>query len=92
MVTSFYIDFFFLKVGLVGDSGGGRMWQMVEVISGGGYSCLWWELILLGTDDIRIKTWNLSQAPQECFCKMLLVLVKCLAKHTLVLSAYKYWG
>ena len=32
------------------------------------------------------QTWNLSQAPQACLCKILLVRVKCLAIHTLFLS------
>ena len=34
------------------------------------------------------QTWNLSQAPQACLCKILLVWVKCLAKHTLFLSQF----
>ena len=29
------------------------------------------------------QTWNLSQAPQACLCKILLVPVKSLNKHTL---------
>ena len=33
----------------------------------------------------RDQTWNLSQAPQACLCKIILVRVKCLAKHTLFL-------
>ena len=34
------------------------------------------------------QTWNLSQAPQACLCKLLLVRVKCLAKHSLFLSQF----
>ena len=30
---------------------------------------------------VYMQTWNLSQAPQACLCKILLVWVKCLAKH-----------
>ena len=34
------------------------------------------------------RTWNLSQAPQACLCKLLLVRVKCLAKHSLFLLQF----
>ena len=34
------------------------------------------------------QTWNLSQAPQACQCKILLVWVKCLAKHKLFLLQF----
>ena len=34
------------------------------------------------------QTWNLLKAPQTCLCKILLVRVKCLAKHTLFLSQF----
>ena len=35
-----------------------------------------------------IQTWNLSQAPQACLCKILLVWVKSLRKHTQFLSQF----
>ena len=34
------------------------------------------------------QTWNLSQAPQACLYKILLVWVKSLGKHTLFLSQF----
>ena len=34
------------------------------------------------------QTWNLSQAPEACLCKIILVWVKCLAKHTHFLSQF----
>ena len=34
------------------------------------------------------QTWNLSQAPQACLCKIILVRVKCLTKHTLFLLQF----
>ena len=34
------------------------------------------------------QTWNLSQAPQACLCKNLLVRVKSLGKHTLFLLQF----
>ena len=34
------------------------------------------------------QTWNLSQAPQACMCKILLVRVKSLGKHTLFLLQF----
>ena len=36
----------------------------------------------------RDQKWNLSQAPQACLCKIVLVRVKCLGKHTLFLSQF----
>ena len=35
-----------------------------------------------------MQTWNLSQAPQACLCKIILVRVKCLAKHVLFLLQF----
>ena len=34
------------------------------------------------------QTWNFSQVPQACLCKILLARVKCLAKHTLLLLQF----
>ena len=34
------------------------------------------------------QTWNLSQAPQACLCKIILVRVKYLAKHTVFWSQF----